>query len=747
MRKSNNTAPSDEKDFLKIKSWRFLALVLCGAIVASGVAFAFYKSVNDYIDRKMYDQRTESVSSLAQRSAEVIETHVDAAGEHLDFLLMTLGEKYDKNTDVISFIRGVNDYIQDPDLSIVLIDSNGNYYVSSGDTGAYEDGVGRLLESAGARRMYMGPLSINSKRTNVLLCVETLKEPIAAKATTTTTTTEALITQCGIAHTIDSLMQYFNVGYNGYATSYVISSTGEIVFRNARLESLFGEKTFFETLDEGGLYNHVSKGKTMDAVMSGNASDGEYILDGQKITFATVPIADAGMSLLVATPSDGVAATADGAVNSMLTYLIVGGTFIIILGFAIILIVYRWYATNKLIKEKQSTNEALEEAVAAAEEASQAKTKFLSNMSHDIRTPINGIIGMTEIAMKEENLSPKVEDCLNKISGASQHLLSLINDVLDMSRIESGKTKILSEPMDVRVLVDNCSSIISGQLLNRKVDFIIEEIDIDYPHLFGDMLHLRQVMINIIGNAVKFTPDGGTIWFRIIQDVPRGDSVDITFEIEDTGMGMAPDFIPKIFEAFSQESEGSRTNYKGTGLGMAITKQFVDMMGGTIKVESELEKGSKFTVTVPFKIDFDAKDVKEEKVENADIDGVKILIVEDNALNLEIITELLEDEGAVISSVTDGKQAVEEFNSRPAGTYDLIFMDVMMPVMNGLDATRAIRALPREDAKTIPIIAMTANAFDEDIKATHEAGMNEHLTKPVVLEDVFKVLSKYYRKA
>ena len=354
---------------------------------------------------------------------------------------------------------------------------------------------------------------------------------------------------------------------------------------------------------------------------------------------------------------------------------------------------------------------------------------------------------MTEIAMKDENLSPKVEDCLNKISGASQHLLSLINDVLDMSRIESGKTKIMSEPMDVRVLVDNCSSIISGQLLNRKVDFIIEEIDIDYPHLFGDMLHLRQVMINIIGNAVKFTPDGGTIWFRIIQDVPRGDAVDITFEIEDTGMGMAPDFIPKIFEAFSQESEGSRTNYKGTGLGMAITKQFVDMMGGTINVESELEKGSKFTVTIPFKIDFDAKDVKEEKVENADIDGVKILIVEDNALNLEIITELLEDEGAVISSVTDGKQAVEEFNSKPAGTYDLIFMDVMMPVMNGLDATRAIRALPREDAKNIPIIAMTANAFDEDIKATHEAGMNEHLTKPVVLEDVFKVLSKYYRKA
>jgi CheY-like chemotaxis protein len=301
--------------------------------------------------------------------------------------------------------------------------------------------------------------------------------------------------------------------------------------------------------------------------------------------------------------------------------------------------------------------------------------------------------------------------------------------------------------MDVRTINDNCASIISGQLMNRKVEFKREFDDFKHPYLFGDELHLRQVFINILGNAVKFTPDGGTITFRV-QELSYNEEEKkalYRFQFVDTGIGMSEEYQKKIFEPFSQEENGSRTNYKGTGLGMAITKQFVDMMGGTIDVKSKKDEGSCFTVEIPFDVDAE-KQVETVVDERVDLNGMKILLVEDNVLNMEIAQELLEDEGIQVTPAENGKIAVDIFTEKPAGTFDVILMDVMMPVMNGYEATKAIRNSDHPEAKTIPIVAMTANAYAEDVKTALNAGMNEHVAKPIDFDRLFVVLGHYWKE-
>jgi CheY-like chemotaxis protein len=298
------------------------------------------------------------------------------------------------------------------------------------------------------------------------------------------------------------------------------------------------------------------------------------------------------------------------------------------------------------------------------------------------------------------------------------------------------------------VLLDACYSIIGGQLLSRKVDFMKEFGEFKHPYLLGDELHLRQIFINILGNAVKFTPDGGRISFKAVElenDNPESDKAIYRFIIKDSGIGMTEEFQTRIFEAFSQENGGSRTEYKGTGLGMAITKKFVDLMDGSITVESRLGEGSCFTVDIVFDIDRDVKQQTEEHTAVC-LEGMNVLLVEDNELNMEIAREILEDEGVNITCAENGKIAVDTFLSKPEGTFDAILMDIMMPVMNGYEATKAIRKSSHAEASTIPIIAMTANAYAEDVQTALAAGMSAHVAKPIDLNKLFSVLNEYKRQ-
>ena len=414
-----------------------------------------------------------------------------------------------------------------------------------------------------------------------------------------------------------------------------------------------------------------------------------------------------------------------------------------------------------------------EAALHKAEEASAAKTEFLSNMSHDIRTPINGIMGMLDIAEDNFDDPDRVRDCMRKMRGASSHLLSLVNDVLDMSKIESGSMQLLNAPFDLRVLLDSCCSIIEGQIAERSMTFTKQIGPFWHPYLVGSELHIRQVLINILSNAIKYTPDGGEINFRAKETLFEEGFVHLRMEIKDNGIGMSEEFLQHIFEPFTQEQRTSRTTYKGTGLGMAITKKLVDQMHGSLDVESEPGKGSTFIVRLSLPVGTMPKSApvpapqpaagsaapaveaavrapavpRPEKPAGKPLAGLHLLLAEDNELNSEIAVTLLENAGAEITTVENGRLAVEAMQNAAPHTYDAVLMDVMMPEMNGLEAARCIRAFEGKSAgEGTPIIAMTANVFADDVKACLDAGMNSHVGKPLDMRLLISEIVKYTRR-
>ena len=419
--------------------------------------------------------------------------------------------------------------------------------------------------------------------------------------------------------------------------------------------------------------------------------------------------------------------------------LAVGVSFVII--FVLLLLVYSLSVSRK--KQMEALKEAQD-----ANAANIAKTTFLNHMSHDIRTPMNAIVGFTDIAMKRKP-DKEVENCLKKIRQSSEYLMTLINDVLDISRIESGKLEYKPVPVDLRDIINTVSSIARGYMENRDLNFCVSREELKTPYVMADEIRIREVLLNIISNAVKFTKDGGTISFAA-ENAPGNDDhhIIIRYRISDTGIGMSEEFQSRIFDEFTQENDGARTSYKGTGLGMAIAKKYVDLMGGKIEVSSRQGVGSTFTVEIPLRIAEQILTEKEEKLrKDMDLHGLHVLLAEDNDLNAEIAVSLLEEQGMIVTRAADGKSALIQFCNTAPGTFDLILMDIMMPEMNGYETTKAIRNLSdRPDGKEIPIIAMTANAFAEDVQAALDAGMDDHVAKPMDMDILISAIEKCVKR-
>lgn len=401
----------------------------------------------------------------------------------------------------------------------------------------------------------------------------------------------------------------------------------------------------------------------------------------------------------------------------------------------------------KELREQQ----ALQEAFDAAKAANMAKNEFLSRMSHDIRTPMNAIMGMTAIAGKYLDDKDRVQDCLAKITTASNHLLNLINEVLDMAKIESGKLNLLEEDFSISAMLQELLDLINPQLLVKKHHFTLTKAPELRDNVLGDKLRLKQLLLNILANAIKYTPPYGSISLEVRETHSRlHDTIGYEFIITDNGIGMDSEFAAKIFEPFARASDSRTSEIEGTGLGMTIALNIARMMNGTIDVQSTLGEGSSFKATVYLhphqqihgsKASAPAAGI--DRLQEIACRGKQVLLVEDNELNLEIAVELLKYAGLEITTAKNGLEGLDKFKAAPPGTYTLILMDIQMPVMNGLEAAKAIRALPVKDAQTVPIVAMTANAFPEDIAATLQAGMNEHLSKPIDLEQFHSILQKW----
>ena len=394
-------------------------------------------------------------------------------------------------------------------------------------------------------------------------------------------------------------------------------------------------------------------------------------------------------------------------------------------------------------KSLEQKNVALQLAVQRETKANLAKREFLFNMSHDIRTPMNAIIGFTALAQTHIDDRGQVEDYLKKISVSSQHLLSLINDVLDMSRIESGKVTLEAKPVHLPELVHELRDIVQAVVSEKDLSLTLDTVGVENEDVIADPLRLEQILINVLANAVKFTPDGGQISLWIVQkDTAPAGYADFEFHIKDNGIGMSEEFQKHIFEQFARERTSTVSKIQGTGLGMAITKSLVDMMGGRITVKSEQGKGSEFTISLRFPIG-EAKTEQTPPAAKASASaGKKLLVVEDNELNLEIASTLLKEAGFEVDTAENGKVAVEKVEAASADRYDLILMDIQMPEMDGYEATRRIRALPDTKKAALPIVAMTANAFEDDRKNALRAGMNGHIAKPLDIPKLFQVLSE-----
>ncbi len=402
---------------------------------------------------------------------------------------------------------------------------------------------------------------------------------------------------------------------------------------------------------------------------------------------------------------------------------------------------------TEIMVTRKKQEQAIMELLEKVRWANSAKSEFLSHMSHDLRTPINGILGMLEIMEKIQDDPEQQKACRKKIRVSTQHLLSLVNDVLQVSKLETGRLVEVEEPFDIHEILEDCITIMSVQAQERGIRLELKESDLQHGRLIGNPLHLRKILMNVIDNAIKYNRPHGSVFVQAKEIGCQNGTANFLFVIEDTGIRMGEEFRNHIFEPFTQEQQDARTHYNGVGLGMSIMKKLTDQMKGTVEIESQPGKGSVVRITLPIRVDgtWRAQPVDVERDLRSNIAGMRVLLVEDNEINCEIVEFMLKDAGAEVVTANDGKAAVDVFVQSAPGTFDCVLMDLMMPVMSGYEATRVIRGLERSDAKSVPIIALSANAFEEDVTMARDAGMNEHLAKPVDMDRMFKVISRLRR--
>ena len=529
---------------------------------------------------------------------------------------------------------------------------------------------------------------------------------------------------------ISSLLSGYDPAENG---TIVVSSGNEIIASNE--ESFIGENT-----DASAVLEEIRAAAVSDRLVSARENGVRYfglMEHGRDVyVYAYLP----QRAVFRTTP--------ENMLFAMVIYLVILAAIRMV----------RWktaqsYREEQLAIQKEYTeqlqlkNEQLYAAVEQADRANAAKTSFLSRMSHDIRTPINGIRGMIELADYYSDDLQKQEECRKKIWDASGLLLELINEVLDMGKLESGEILLEEREFNLKKLLGDIVNVVEKQSKEHQLEIVQCDYQIEHWNLIGSPIHIKRMLMNILSNAVKYNRYNGKIILDCREVSCIGNVALIEFICKDTGIGMSKEFQEHIFEPFAQEFNSARSSFGGTGLGMPIAKSLVETMGGNIEFESEKNVGTTFRLKIPFKID-DCVHIEEptEEEHNVSIEGVRVLVAEDNDLNMEITEFVLSSVGAVVIKASNGQEAIEIFEKSEVGEIDIILMDVMMPGVDGLAATRIIRSMSREDAKTIPIIAMTANAFSEDRLRAVEAGMNEHLAKPLESTVIIKTIAKYLKE-
>ena len=554
---------------------------------------------------------------------------------------------------------------------------------------------------------------------------------------------------------IGSKIEPFTVGDNRF--EYIVSYYDIASLQNElKIDSYNGQgyssvrDNFYTKLQNANLKFGMTIEKIRTNIEGKKTFSIEYSSNGEDYVMTFTPMEELDWYLVMYVPR-AVFEYRSGSLSRIFSILTI---IVLVITILVIFLVVRNRSQRKLMEIDFKHRDELQEALDIAKQANTAKTTFLNNMSHDIRTPMNAIIGFTTLASKYIDDKEKVNEYLSKIMQSSNHLLSLINDVLDMSRIESGKMNVDEKENNISQIIDEIKNITQANVEVKELKFIVEANDIKHENIYCDKLRLNQILLNLISNAIKFTPNNGTITLKVSEkSVSKNGYGVYEFRVKDTGIGMSPEYLKEVFEPFTRERNSTVSGIQGTGLGMSIAKSLVDMMGGHIAVKSKVNEGTEFIVTLKFKL----QEINEEEqsinnLENINeaseemFKGKRILLVEDNPMNREIATEYLQDFGFLVESAEDGKQACDILQNSNPGYFDIVLMDIQMPVMNGYEATKVIRNFENKEIANIPILAMTANAFEEDKRDALEAGMNGHLAKPIDIVELKNVLKKILNK-
>ena len=735
--RNDNLIKHDKRTFRGIIAMTSILVV----IIIIGFLSVVYSK---HIQKQFFQERSKNLLNISSKVGDMMNSMITDVWSCLDTMEYQVRKKKDiPGEGLEEWMTTIHESVcikrENSDRDILLFFNEDNQYYMISEEGFYQGNWSTLsifTELNTKDAIYSVTLPNVTEKQNYIMLLRKIEDKnISIDGNR--------LKYVSICINTNDFKECFNVdGFEKQNFFYILSADGHRLFRYEQGNSFIDVFNIFNALENCETI-HGSSIKDMKDNLKNKKNDcSEFVYEGKNYYVSSTALEFKDWFILMFVPTEILASNYDSFLKTTLLFAAIIAILLIIL-FVSMSIIFVLSATDrKMMQQQKNANEKLAEAAKLANVANDAKTEFLSNMSHDIRTPINGIMGMTAIALKEDN-PQKTTECLKKIQGASNHLMSLINDILDMSRIERGKIEITNSNMNIVRIIEECVSIVYGELDDRNLEISVNVEDVIHSELFGDDLHFKQILINILGNAVKFTSDNGKIWIRVRETGHDSIKAFYQIEIEDNGIGMKPDFIKDIFKPFSQEASTSRTQYQGTGLGMAITKNIIELMDGSIDVQSTYQKGTIFTVYLPFLINSRYQERILEKQER-NISGIRILLVDDNELNLEVAKELLEGEGACVTTAWNGQEALELFEKEPEGTFDLIIMDIMMPVMNGLEAARRIRKLDKKDAGYIPIIAMTANAFREDVQKSLDAGMNEHISKPVDIETMMMVISKFF---
>ena len=630
---------------------------------------------------------------------------------------------------------------------IMLLDAMGRGYTTDGEVGIWDDL--KYLADGAVKHTFVTDTS-NVKGT-YLAFSHKLQSTVASER-------GLRFTHMVLLKEISTIRKYYTTeSYGGHAATYIINRNGTLAYYDADIEDILGVRNVFKALREGTYTGSKDFATMRQQLNNYGIATASVLLKDNEYYYCLAKMAEYDMTIMLLIPAEYVAVSTMTMLQSALRIQVVFTVLLLGLVLLALISIVRAERSSKMIKIEKETNQKLnklrvaaEDALKVAESASKAKSTFLSNMSHDIRTPMNAIIGFATLALDDIRDGKKVEDYLSKILSSSKHLLGLINDILDMSRIESGKVVLEEQETDLVTTLQELQSIMEGQAKERKLKLHVDYSNLRDRHVYCDKTRLNQVMFNLLANAVKFNSEGGSIWLTMSQLEPTCEVEDraiYEIRVKDTGIGIDKAFIKHIFEPFERERTSTVSKIQGTGLGMAITKNIVDMMGGTIEVESQKGVGTEFIIRLELRLQAEAGAANEEGAKQhshaegvAEFAGKRLLLAEDNELNREIACMLLSKYGFVIDTAENGQEAVDLVAASAPGYYDLVLMDIQMPVMDGHEATRRIRNLEDKELAKVPVVAMTANAFDEDRKAAKECGMNGFISKPINMQEVVQAL-------